>query len=86
MPVISRFFGITIRMYYRDHPPPHFHAQYGEHEATVSIEGLAVLEGGLPPRALRMVREWGARHAGELAEDWALARGAHPLKPIAPLE
>jgi Domain of unknown function (DUF4160) len=54
---ISAFYGIVIAMYYRDHAPPHFHAIYGEHEATVVIETLEVLGGYLPTRALRLVRE-----------------------------
>ncbi|HRJ20009.1 MAG TPA: DUF4160 domain-containing protein [Bryobacteraceae bacterium] len=48
MPEVCRFFGIVIRMYYNDHDPAHFHAEYGEHEALVEIETLAVLRGGLP--------------------------------------
>jgi len=28
MPTISTFFGVTIRMFFSDHPPPHFHAAY----------------------------------------------------------
>ncbi|MGE0192063.1 MAG: DUF4160 domain-containing protein [Planctomycetota bacterium] len=86
MPVISRFFGIVVRMYYRDHAPPHFHARYGEHEVVVQIDGLRVLGGGLPLRAYRMLIEWAALHGQELAEDWRLARAGEPLRPIAPLE
>ena len=44
MPTISAFFGILIRMYFNDHPPPHFHAIYGEYEAVIAIESLRVLE------------------------------------------
>jgi hypothetical protein len=57
MPEISRFFWIIITMYWNDHNPPHFHAQYGEHEAIISINGV-VLEGKIPRRAL----EWLALH------------------------
>ena len=55
MPEICRFYGIVIRMYFRDHQPPHFHAQYGDREAVVRIEDLRVTEGRLPTRAERMV-------------------------------
>jgi hypothetical protein len=55
MPTISAFFGILIRMYYRDHAPPHFHAVYGEQEALIDIETLDVLEGRLSRRALELV-------------------------------
>ena len=49
MPEICRFYGIVIKMYFGDHPPPHFHAVFGEHEAVLSIATLAVVGGSLPP-------------------------------------
>ena len=58
MPTISEFFGIIVRMYFNDHPPPHFHAYYGEAEAVYTIQTLEVLEGGLPRRAHNLVLEW----------------------------
>jgi hypothetical protein len=58
MPELSRFLGIIIAMYYRDHGPPHFHAIYGEYEATINIATGAVT-GELPKRALNHVQEWG---------------------------
>ncbi len=48
MPIISAFYGILIRMFFNDHAPPHFHARYGEYEATVEIGTLRVLEGNYP--------------------------------------
>jgi hypothetical protein len=48
MPTISRFFGITIRMYFNDHGLPHFHAYYGGHAAKIEIETLRIVEGHLP--------------------------------------
>lgn len=86
MPEISRFFGITIRMFYDDHLPPHFHARYGGHQAVISVPGLVILKGSLPPRALGLVMEWAAQHRGELWEDWTLACDKAPLKAIPPLE
>ena len=62
MPTISTFCGILIRMFFNDLPPPHFHARYGEFEATVEIGTLEVLEGQLPRRALNLVREWAMMH------------------------
>ncbi len=62
MPTISFFYGILIRMYYNDHDPPHFHALYGEFQATVAIEELRVLEGELPRRALDLVLDWAELH------------------------
>jgi hypothetical protein len=58
MPAIGTFYGIPIRMFFNDHPPPHFHARYREFEATIDIGTLRVLEGQLPRRALSLVQEW----------------------------
>ena len=72
-------------MYRPDHPPPHFHAQYGEHVAQIEIGTGQVLAGSLPPRALRLVREWAQLHPTELSENWALAQALEPLVSIEPL-
>jgi hypothetical protein len=85
MPEISRFLGIVIGMFYKEHGVPHFHAVYGEHEASVEIESGTV-HGQFPARALRLVLEWTALHEAELLENWQSAREGRPLKPIAPLE
>lgn len=85
MPELTRFLGISIYMYHRDHAPAHFHAEYGEFEVTVEIES-GVVTGKFPRRALSLVLEWYALHRGELAEDWRLAQAKLPLKPINPLE
>lgn len=85
MPEISRFLGIVIVMYYREHPPPHFHAKYGEYRITVSVEDGVVM-GSFPPRALAHVVEWLEIHRDELLEDWDLAVQGKPLRRIAPLE
>ena len=85
MPEISRFLGIAIRMYYRDHAPPHFHAEYGDYEITVEI-GSGVVEGRFPRRALSAVLDWYNLHRAELAENWELARQKQPLNRIDPLE
>jgi len=58
MPEISRFYGIVIKMYFDDHNPPHFHAEYGEHEALIEINTLALIAGNLPARAMGLVTEW----------------------------
>lgn len=85
MPIISRFLGIVITMYWDDHLPPHFHAKYGEHEITVNIPD-GVVEGRFPKRALRHVLEWYELHKDELTEDWELCRQKEMPKPIEPLE
>jgi hypothetical protein len=86
MPRISAFFGIVISMYYREHAPPHFHAEYAGAEATIRIDTLELLEGSLPRRALGFVAEWAILHRAELAADWELARRMQPLELIAPLD
>ncbi|MBI4905493.1 MAG: DUF4160 domain-containing protein [Acidobacteria bacterium] len=86
MPEVARFFGIVVRMYFRDHGPAHFHAEYGEYEALVEIETLAILRGELPRRALALVLEWAALHRQELKADWERARSGTPLESIAPLD
>jgi hypothetical protein len=86
MPRISEFFGIVIRMYYNDHWPPHFHAEYGEHEAVYQIETIEVLRGELPRRAHALVVEWTTLHRGELMENWDRAREGLPLRSIEPLD
>lgn len=86
MPRISEFFGIVIYMYYNDHIPPHFHAEYGEHEAIYEIDTLDVMRGDLPRRAHALVIEWASEHRAELRDDWERARQERPLEKIEGLE
>jgi hypothetical protein len=86
MPTLSVFFGIIIRMYFKDHPPPHFHAIYGEHEAKIAIETLEIIEGELPRRALGLVLDWAELRKSELRDNWNKAEAHRPLSPIQPLE
>jgi hypothetical protein len=86
MPRISAFFGIVIRMFYNDHSPPHFHAEYGEHEAVYMIETIEVSRGRLPRRAHALVVEWTTLHRFELMENWDRARQGLPLRSIEPLD
>jgi hypothetical protein len=86
MPTISQFYGITIRMYFDDHPPPHFHAYYGDDAAKIDIDTLRVTEGKLKRRPLALVLEWADEHREELRENWRIAEIHGKLQPIAPLE
>ena len=86
MPELSRFFGIIIAMYYNDHAPPHFHAKYGDDEASIRIDNGEVMDGALGTRARRLVDEWRILHQRELFEDWARAQARQPLNKIEPLE
>jgi hypothetical protein len=88
MPVISSFYGILIKMYFGDHVPPHFHAEYGEYSAQISIRDLGIIEGYLPPKALGLVAEWASIHKAELMENWkSLSEEASgTFKKIEPLK
>ena len=86
MPEISRFFGIVIRMFFNDHAPAHFHASYGEQEALIEIETLAVYRGELPRRAMALVLEWAMLHRQDLRRDWELTRAGQAPEDVEPLE
>jgi hypothetical protein len=85
MPELSRFYGIIIGMYYDDHPPPHFHVQYGDQRAKIQIDTLAVIRGTLSARALGLVVEWAALHREELLDRWHAAENHEELLKIQPL-
>lgn len=82
MPTISTFFGVAIRMFFSDHPPPHFHASYQHHRAVIAIESGAMIGGSLPPAVHRLVREWAARHRAEPMDNWERARARRALQRI----
>jgi hypothetical protein len=85
MPEISRFYGIVIKMFHNDHPPPHFHAEHGEDQMIVAIDPLAVIAGTLSPRATGLVMEWASVHQEELRHIWEQARNLDPLDRVDPL-
>jgi len=85
VPRISAFYGVVIYMYWREHGPPHFHAEYGDHEALIVIRDGRVYAGGLPVRALRLVREWRRLHLEELEHAWELASRHQDPGSIEPL-
>jgi hypothetical protein len=86
MPEICRFFGIVIKMFFDDHNPPHFHAEYGGDVALIEIRNLSVFSGRLPPRVMGLVIEWATIHQQELFVDWERAQAQKGLLKIAPLE
>jgi hypothetical protein len=67
-------------MYFLDHPPPHFEAVYGGHQANV------VIEGRLPQTAARLVKQWALAHRSELQSNWDRPRAKVPLERIAGLD
>ena len=85
MPEISRFLGIIITMYYKEHAPPHFHVKYGEKRASFTISELRILEGHLPKRIVSLVLEWAFEHRDELLKNWERAQYHEDLKRIDPL-
>ena len=85
MPEISLFRGIRITMYYSDHNPPHFHAEYAGYKCLVDVLSGCVLQGALPSRQLKLVLAWNELHRDELMQNWALAQDARPLNRIDPL-
>lgn len=86
MPIVSMFFGIVIRMFYNDHDPPHFHADYQGQRGKFDLDGN-MTEGNVHSRtALRLIREWAALHRPEIEADWQRAKEGRPLESIEPLQ
>jgi hypothetical protein len=86
VPTISRFFGITITMYFEDHGYPHFHAHHADGWAKIRIDSPGVIDGNLKRRQLRFVLAWAELHRAELEDNWHRARASETLKEIAPLQ
>ena len=84
MPVIARFYGMVIKMYFQqsEHNPPHIHAVYGEYVGVVDVQTIALIEGDLPAKALAMVQEWTRLHSAELLVMWR----TQEFKQLPPLE
>lgn len=85
MPEISRFFGIVIKMYFDDHNPPHFHAEYADYCAAICIKNFTILDGYLPPKAHSLVTEWASLYQKELLKNWDNLKESHSFKKIKPL-
>jgi hypothetical protein len=85
VPTISRFYGITIAMYFDDHGHPHFHARHAEGAAKIRIDVIEVLDSSLETPQLRLVLAWAELHQAELLENWNRARAGETLSRIDPL-
>jgi Domain of unknown function (DUF4160) len=83
VPTIAYFLGITVRMYFNDHEPPHFHVWYQGFRARVLISSGEVLDGRLPPTVERVVKEWAKLRYEALVRNWIAARSDEPLERIA---
>ena len=87
MPELSRFYGIIIYMYAKDHPPPHFHARYAEDVAVFTIANSEIVAGNLPRRAVRLVQDWSEIHRDELERNWEESQKDAPnFRKIEPLK
>jgi len=85
MPVISEFFGIKIYMFWNEHFPEHFHAEYGNEKALISIKEASVIKGALPTKQLKLVLAWCEIHRDELMKNWESARAHGQISKIEPL-
>nr|NQU90869.1 DUF4160 domain-containing protein [Bacteroidota bacterium] len=85
MPEISRFYGIIVRMFFNEHNPPHFHAEYSEYKVVINIDD-EVVNGFMPKRALKLLFEWLELHKEELVENWSLCKNNELPKKIEPLK
>jgi hypothetical protein len=86
MPTISSFYGIFIKMFFDDHAPPHFHAEYGEFELVITINPIKIIRGDAPKRVKSMVLEWTALHQEELLRDWDFCKNMEIPFNIEPLD
>ena len=84
MPEISRFYGILIKMFFNEHNPPHFHAEYGEFKAIITID-KGIVEGKIPKIALKLIFDWLDLHRDELMENWRNIEKKKALNKIEPL-
>ena len=83
MPVISRFYGMVVKMYFlsSEHNPPHIHVVYGEYLGVLDIRTTKMFEGDLPSKALKIAQEWTAIHSCELLKMWE-TQNIFELPPI----
>jgi hypothetical protein len=86
VPTISEFFGIKILMYWDEHNPPHFHAEYGDFKAIVSIKEAVVIRGAFPVKQLKLVLAWCEIHHDELINNWESAKVNGKISKIDPLK
>lgn len=65
----------------KEHPPPHIHIKYGEHEAVMELINLNIIEGSIPKKCRQLVREWAETHQDELIDMWK-TQYFHMLQPL----
>jgi hypothetical protein len=82
MPTVSIFFGIVIRMYHDEHPPPHFQASYQGFTAFVAISDGEMVHGTVPKKAARLVKQWAPDYQDALMANWARGEALMPMELI----
>ena len=85
MPIISAFFGIVIRMFYKEHEPAHFHAEHARQQAKFNFSGELVADEIRSRMARERIREWALQHTTELDANWENMKAGRPLESIEPL-
>jgi hypothetical protein len=85
VPIISVFFGIVIRMFYKEHEPAHFHAEHQGQQGKFDLEGKMIAGNIHSKTALRLIRRWASVHRQELQANWKRMKGGRPLEGIEPL-
>jgi hypothetical protein len=86
VPILAVFFGIIIRMFYREHEPAHFHAEYRGEHAKFDFDGNLIAGEIRPRKARRLIREWASSHRRELAANWEKMKAGQALDSIEPLQ
>ena len=86
MPIISAFFGIVIRMFYREHEPPHFHAEYQGQQAKFDFDGNMIAGSINSKTARRLIKQWASAHRDQLDANWEKMKEGRTREKIAPLE
>ena len=86
MPLVSEFLGIKIYMYWNEHVPPHFHAEYGDNSILVDIKNTVVLKGAFPNKQLKLVLAWCELHKEELLKNWESSKIHGTIERIEPLQ
>jgi hypothetical protein len=86
MPEVSRFYGIIIKMFFNDHLPSHFHAEYGNYKAMIGIESGEIIEGEMPKKQLKLIQAWAILHENELLQNFEglckLPVSWHTIEPL----
>ena len=85
MPLVSEFYGIKIYMYWKDHMPPHFHAEYAGNSVIIDIDEAVVIKGVFPGRQLKLVLAWCELHKEELLKNWDSAKDNKEIVKVEPL-